>query len=363
MSQRNPQRPKCNSVQEWAAPRRRRRIPHRLLLAAAACYCSAASTAEYSSLWPRACSRLSFFALLPIEGSAHHVWGRLRAGGGGDGDGEQNVPPDGDYSPSSSHEASSYDIDKAETSSDSSTAESSAALRLTSLVPSLFQMNNNVKFDASLDDDDRDGDLTTAPSDSARSSSFTRSTSTNGRGGAMLVKPKAPPPRRIFQWLAPFETDRVAPLADRLIVDDGGGGDASAVRTVRNNDSGTHELDAVAKPTSYVPYRANSQLKVPGKDGQPTEASSKIEAPHEQSSQDDPGRVQSTEATHATGDVTRSSAQELEVDVGETDEINDDARATQLHNISHGSTAEIDAAIVPETPYVSSGYVSAQNAK
>jgi hypothetical protein len=361
MSQRNPQRPKCNSVQEWAAPRRRRRIPHRLLLAAAACYCSAASTAEYSSLRPRACSRLSSFALLPVEGSAHHVWGRLRAGGGGDGDGEQNVPPDGDFSSSSSHEASSYDIDKADTSSDSSTAESSAALRLTSLVPSLFQMNNNVKFDASLDDDDRDGDLTTAPSDSARSSSFTRSTSTNGRGGAMLVKPKAPP-RRIFQWLAPLETDRVAPLADRLIVDDGGG-DASAVRTVRNNDPSTHEPDAAAKPTSYVPYRANSQWKVPGKDGQPTETSLETEAPHEQSSQDDPGRVQSTEVTHANGDVTRSSAQELEVDVGETDEINDDAHATQLHIISHGSTAEIDAEIVPETPYVSSGYVSVQNAE
>lgn len=360
MPPRNPQRQNCNSIQECAAvPRRRRRIPHRLLLAAAACYSSTAVIAEYSSLRPWAFARPYSFSPLPVEESYLHVSRRLRGGGGSDS--EQDDPLDGETSKSSPHEASSYEADKAETSSDSSTAESSAALRLASLVPSLFQINNNVKFDASLDDDDRDSDLTTVPSDSAKASSFTRSTSTNGRGGAMLVKPKPAPPRRIFQWLAPLETDRVAPLADRLLVDDG---DAS---TSRNNDPSASELDAAAKPTSYVPYRASSghtkDVEAAASDGQPNEATSRTEALHVQSSQGGPDRVQSTGDLDTSGDVARSSAPELETDAAAPDEMNDDAQATQTYNISYGSTAEIGTVIVPESPYVSSGYVSVQNAK
>jgi hypothetical protein len=256
----------------------------------------------------------------------------------------------------------------AEASSGSSTAESSVALRLTSLVPSLFQISNSVKFDASLDDDDRDLDSTTATSESARASSFTRSTSTNGRGGAMLVKPKTQPPpsRRIFQWLAPLETDRVAPLADRLIVDDG---DAITSRTSGPN---TGDSDVGAHPTSYVPNRAESGPSNEGKattkfqpnrtetDGQPYETSSKTESLHQQLNKQKPEIVQSTGAPDTSEDVSLSSALELEVNVGVNDEIDDVAVATPLYNASHGSTAESDAAIVPESPYVSSGYVSFQ---
>lgn len=360
MSQRNLQRQKGIALQEWCSPRRRR-IPHRLLLAAAACYSSTASIAESASLRPSACSTPYSYTLLPVEGSVLHVSSRLRGGGE-----QNNLPPEGESSPSSSHETSSYHLDKGETRSGSSAAVSSGVQRVASLVPSLFQINNNVKFDASLDDAG-DGDMTAAPSDSPRASSFTRSTSTNGRGGAMLVKPKAttPPPRRIFQWLAPLETDRVAPLADRLLVDDG---DAS---TSHNNDSNTSQVDVTANPTSYVPYSTNSgsskdekattnlQSNQNEKQGQPDEASAKTDAPRQQSIQDGPERVQSTGILDASEDVVRSSAPELEVEIGAMNENNvDDGHAAPPYNVSRSSTADIDAGIAPESPFVSSGYVS-----
>jgi hypothetical protein len=350
--------------------RKRRRLPCKLLLAVAACWNYETMMSEATPfVHPRVASVVYHFADLPLvnvhTSPPRSTYPAVRLRGGDNGRGESN---DSVLPPESKDVDSSPKLSSAgENSEDESTeAHNRMPFGLSGAFPSLFQLNNNVKYDASLDEDYEGSPL---------ESSLTSSRTTSGRGGAMMVKSKPEPhstasssPRRIFQWLAPLETDRVAPLADRLIVDDGEGTVSNNSADAVDNDGagGTGANDRQAPPavTASSASRQEESATASRSSRRSRSESKESEVESHQKS-----RIRNELlATMERETKSRASDSQVAIEAASVDPPEEDIATSKVveqppYNellLAQDSvtSSENRTVIIPESPYVSSGYVS-----
>lgn len=207
------------------------------------------------------------------------------------------------------------------------------------LLPSLFQLGNDVKSDASLE---AEGDGLSSPYTSSALSNSMKSSGTSphndGRGGAM-VKTK-PPPRRILHWLAPLETDRVAPLSERLLVDEKS---KVAEETSREQPESDFRSGSEARSSRSIPV-TGSPLPVRREENKETK---KVKADGTRG------------AEHRVDSRPVDSREDEEAVSGTNATLSGSSRedpATSLLLVSLQNATESDASIA-ESPFVSSGYV------
>jgi hypothetical protein len=178
----------------------------------------------------------------------------------------------------------------------------------------------------------------------------------------------------MFQWLAPLETDRVAPLAARLILDDGVGVainssedavDNDGVRETASNDrltptpatasssasSGRDEIDAASRS----PRRRKSETRESDEESRhKSRMRNELLLAMEKETMSRERPAASSDAELA---VDISSEARPEENVTTSDKVDQLPSDEPLEAQDNVTSSETQTVIIPESPYVSSGYV------
>lgn len=189
------------------------------------------------------------------------------------------------------------------------------------LLPSLFQINNDVK--SSVVDD-----------------VIVKSPHNNGRGGALVKTAK---PKR-FQWLAPLDVTRVAPSSSRLLTDESSKAGASKSATVDAAIAkNPFELLLLSKPKEVVD-RTEEAFGADGSVEAEQEGTPKADKNDQQLVADKTDGFKAELEEKADAKVADGSAPQVANDV-----LRETSPETMLTNNTQTES---------ESPYVSSGYVS-----